>query len=175
MDIVVTGRAGETRGWARIGSLRLPCALGRSGIAANKKEGDGCTPAGRFPIRHLLYRPDRVRDLALRIPARPLSPMDGWCDDPADPQYNRPVTLPYSGRHERLWREDSIYDLIVVIGHNDAPVIPGDGSAVFLHLARPDFTPTEGCVAFARAEFVRLLEHMAPDTFIRIDDPGIAD
>jgi L,D-peptidoglycan transpeptidase YkuD (ErfK/YbiS/YcfS/YnhG family) len=172
MDIVVEARAGEARGWAQFGGLRLRCALGRGGIVETKVEGDGCTPAGRFPIRQLLYRTDRVRALGLRIPMQPLSPSDGWCDDPADARYNRPVSLPYAGRHERLWREDSIYDLILVIGHNDEPVVPGNGSAVFLHLAQPDFRPTEGCVAFSRVDFIRLLEAVEPSTSVRILGPA---
>lgn len=168
MDIVVEARAGETRGWAQLDGLRFRCAVGRGGIAGTKVEGDGCTPAGRFPIRRLLYRPDRLRALTLQIPTLPLSPSDGWCDDPADANYNRPVVLPYAGRHERLWREDSIYDLVLVIGHNDEPVVPGSGSAVFLHLAQPDFRPTDGCVAFSRADFTRLLEAVEPATGVRI-------
>src|SRR6185312_8513924 len=87
----------------------------------------------------------------------PIAPQDGWCDDPADTVYNRPVHLPYRARAERLWREDGIYDLIVPLGYNDAPAVPGLGSAIFLHVARPDFGPTEGCVALARADLLALL------------------
>jgi L,D-peptidoglycan transpeptidase YkuD (ErfK/YbiS/YcfS/YnhG family) len=157
-----------TTGWARFGDLALRCALGRSGISADKVEGDGCTPAGRFPIRRLFYRPDRVREIACAFPALPISPADGWCDAPEDANYNRLVTLPYPARHETLWREDALYDLLLVIGHNDDPVVPGKGSAVFLHLAQPDYRPTEGCVAFARADFVRLLEALDRSTEVVI-------
>jgi L,D-peptidoglycan transpeptidase YkuD (ErfK/YbiS/YcfS/YnhG family) len=146
-----------TTGWATLGGLRWRCALGRSGIGTDKVEGDGHTPAGRFPVRRLFFRPDRVREIACAVPIQPISPADGWCDDPSDPAYNRLVTLPYPARHETLWREDALYDLVLVIGHNDDPVVPGKGSAVFLHLAHADYRPTEGCVAFARADFVRLL------------------
>ena len=151
-----------TTGFARLGDLQWRCALGRSGITADKVEGDGCTPTGRFPIRRLFYRPDRVREIACVFPLQPMSPADGWCDAPEDPAYNRLVTRPYPASHEAMWREDAIYDLVLVIGHNDDPVVPGKGSAVFLHLARADFGPTDGCVAFARADFVALLEAMNP-------------
>jgi L,D-peptidoglycan transpeptidase YkuD (ErfK/YbiS/YcfS/YnhG family) len=159
-DLVIEPARGDRRattGWAQLGDLRWRCALGRSGIFADKTEGDGCTPAGRFPIRRLIYRPDRVREIACVFPTQPMSPGDGWCDAPDDPAYNRLVTRPYPARHETLWREDALYDLLLVIGHNDDPVVPGKGSAVFLHLAHSDYRPTEGCVAFTRADFVRLL------------------
>ena len=172
--LITPTRHGATRGTARLGALSFPCALGRSGIAADKIEGDGTTPAGRFPIRRLLYRPDRIRDLACRLPIQPMSPGDGWCDDPMDSAYNRLVTRPYPGRHEQMWRDDALYDLVLVIGHNDDPVVPGKGSAVFLHLAQPGYAPTDGCVAFARADFVALLQAMEPTTSIVIAERGEA-
>lgn len=167
-DLVIEAAPRETTGWAHLGGSTWRCALGRSGIAADKIEGDGSTPAGRFPIRRLYYRPDRVREIACSFPALPISPADGWCDEPGDPNYNRLVTLPYPARHETLWREDALYDLLLVIGHNDDPVVPGKGSAVFLHLAQLDYGPTEGCVAFARADFVRLLGAIDRSTAIVI-------
>jgi len=170
--LITPTRRGATRGTALLGALSFPCALGRSGISPDKVEGDGATPAGSFPIRRLFYRPDRVRDLACRLSVQPMSPADGWCDDPKDRAYNRLITRPYPGRHEQMWREDTIYDLVLVIGHNDEPVVPGKGSAVFLHLAQPGFTPTEGCVAFARADFIALLQAMEPATRIVIGDRG---
>jgi L,D-peptidoglycan transpeptidase YkuD (ErfK/YbiS/YcfS/YnhG family) len=170
--LIVPAGPGATQGMARFGALSIRCALGRSGIAMDKVEGDGCTPTGRFPVRRLFYRPDRMRGLASSIPMQPMSPSDGWCDDPADSAYNRLITRPYPGRHEALWREDAIYDLVLAIGHNDDPVVPGKGSAVFLHLAQPDYTPTEGCVAFARADFVALLGAMEPTTSIVIAERG---
>jgi len=171
-DLVIepapSGDARVMPGWASLGRLTFRCALGRGGITADKVEGDGCTPAGRFPIRRLLYRPDRVRDIACAFPIQPMSPGDGWCDAPVDPAYNRLVTRPYPARHETLWREDPLYDLLLVIGHNDDPVVPGKGSAVFLHLAHADYRPTDGCVAFARADFVTLLGAMDATTAIVI-------
>jgi L,D-peptidoglycan transpeptidase YkuD (ErfK/YbiS/YcfS/YnhG family) len=162
MDLIVTAAPGATRGIARIETRAFPCALGRSGILDPKREGDGGTPAGRFALRRLLYRADRIARIETRLPARHIAPEDGWCDDPADPAYNQPVTLPYPARHERLWLESALYDLVVVIGHNDDPVVPGAGSAVFLHVAREDLGPTEGCVAFRRDDLIAILAEIGP-------------
>jgi L,D-peptidoglycan transpeptidase YkuD (ErfK/YbiS/YcfS/YnhG family) len=157
MDLIVSA-AGEAR-WRE---LRFRCALGKGGLKRNKREGDGATPIGDWPMRRLLYRADRMTAPATRLPSAPIAPQDGWCDDPADPAYNRPVRLPFGGRHERLWREDEIYDLLVVLGHNDDPVVAGLGSAIFLHVARGDYRPTEGCVALVHADLARVLVEAAP-------------
>jgi L,D-peptidoglycan transpeptidase YkuD (ErfK/YbiS/YcfS/YnhG family) len=157
MDLIVSA-SGE----ARWGKRRFRCALGKGGVISDKREGDGATPIGAWPMRRLLYRADRVGTPSTSLPAAPIAPQDGWCDDPADPAYNRPVPLPYPARHERLWREDEIYDLLIVLGHNDDPVVPGRGSAIFLHIARPDWGPTEGCVALARADLEALLARARP-------------
>ncbi|MGH7211892.1 MAG: L,D-transpeptidase family protein [Acetobacteraceae bacterium] len=132
-------------------------ALGRGGVTARKQEGDGVTPAGVLPLRRLLYRADRLPPPACAVPLEPIAPIDGWCDDPDDPAYNRAVRLPYSGRHEALWREDAVYDVIGVLGWNNAPVRRGEGSAIFLHVARPDGSPTEGCIALGRADLLAVL------------------
>jgi len=139
------------------GSRRMRCAIGRGGISGGKHEGDGATPAGVMAMRRVLYRPDREPPPATALPLAPIDPADGWCDDPADAAYNRPVRLPYHARAEMLWRADGVYDLVVVLGHNDAPVVAGRGSAIFLHLARADFAPTAGCIALARADLARVL------------------
>jgi L,D-peptidoglycan transpeptidase YkuD (ErfK/YbiS/YcfS/YnhG family) len=157
MDLIVAAKAGEACGTACLGDRVFPCALGRSGLVARKREGDGGTPVGRFPFRRLLFRADRVPHIETRLPALHIAPDDGWCDDPADAAYNRPVRLPYAARHERMWLDSRLYDLVVVIGHNDDPVVPGAGSAVFLHLARDDWGPTGGCIAFAQADLLEIL------------------
>ena len=157
-------------GTARWGGRKMRCAVGRAGIAADKREGDGATPAGVWPIRNVLYRADRV-DLATALPAAALDPNDGWCDDPADPDYNRKVTLPHRARCESLWRDDAVYDLIAVLGYNDAPVAPGAGSAIFLHLAREDFAPTAGCVALAREDLLAVLREARPGDAVRAVAP----
>jgi L,D-peptidoglycan transpeptidase YkuD (ErfK/YbiS/YcfS/YnhG family) len=164
MDLVVA-----PDGLAEWDGRRLRCALGRSGIRADKREGDGATPAGRWRMRALLFRPDRVPRTPLTgLPLRALRPEDGWCDDPADPLYNKPVKLPFRARAELLWREDGIYDLIVVLGYNDEPPEPGRGSAIFLHIARPNFTPTEGCVALARDDLITVTAGAGTGSFVVI-------
>jgi L,D-peptidoglycan transpeptidase YkuD (ErfK/YbiS/YcfS/YnhG family) len=141
----------------RFGREALRCALGRGGVRADKREGDGATPVGDLPLRRVLYRADRGAAPACRVPVEPLSPDDGWCDDPAHRDYNRAVRLPHPARHERMWREDGAYDIVGVLGWNDAPVERGRGSAIFLHLARPDYAPTEGCVALSERDLRAVL------------------
>lgn len=150
---------------------RVRCALGRGGIRIDKREGDGATPAGLYPLRRVLFRPDRVNRPHTALRTDRIDVADGWCDDAADPRYNRQVRLPYPARHEKLWLEEAIYDVIVVLGHNDAPVVPGAGSAVFLHVARPDYAPTAGCVAVALPDLLGLLTACGPGTEIRIPKP----
>ncbi|MBV8889588.1 MAG: L,D-transpeptidase family protein [Alphaproteobacteria bacterium] len=155
------------------GQLRWPggqtrAAFGRGGIRADKKEGDGATPSGTFPLLSGFYRADRVPALRTDLAMRPLGRADGWVDDPADPDYNRLVALPYPARVEELWREDGLYDVLVVIGYNTDPVVPGAGSAIFLHVARPDFSPTDGCVAVARDTLIALLRVLGPGSTITI-------
>lgn len=134
------------------------CAIGRSGIASNKTEGDGISPVGEFDFIRILYRPDRSNAITTKIDTNPIRPSDGWCDDPGHADYNRPVTLPHDASCEILWRGDSLYDLVVVTSHNSAPIIPGAGSAVFVHISEGwDFPPTEGCIAFAREDLVQIL------------------
>lgn len=163
MDIYVT--AGGELGF---GDRRFRCALGRGGIAREKREGDGATPAGSFPLRRLLYRADRLDKPRCALPVAAISPQDGWCDDPAHAAYNRQVKLPFAARHEALWRDDGVYDLIVVIGHNDDPPVAGMGSAIFLHLARADYSPTEGCVALRLSDLLLVLEGVDVESCIRI-------
>ena len=150
------------------GAVVLPCALGRSGVSRSKREGDGATPAGSWPLRRLLFRPDRVARPETSIAMQPLSPTDGWCDDPVDPRYNRPVQLPYVASAEALWRDDGLYDLVVVLGYNDDPPQPGLGSAIFLHLATPDYGPTAGCIAVNRAHMIWLLAKCGSNTRLEI-------
>ena len=157
-------------GEARWRGRRLRCALGRSGVVAanDKREGDGATPAGLWAFRRALYRPDRLKapDTALKL--APITPQDGWCDAASDPLYNRPVTLPFAASHEALWRDDALYDLIVVLGHNDDPPVAGRGSAIFLHVAAKDYAPTEGCVALSRDDLLTVVTDCAADEAINI-------
>ena len=153
-----------SRGLLIAGSLVAPCALGRSGIRLDKREGDGATPAGAFGLVEIRYRPDRVRRPRTTLPASAIRPDSGWCDDPASRFYNRPVHLPFPANHERLWRDDALYDLLVVLDHNLAFPRRGRGSAIFLHLASPDLAPTAGCVAVSLTAMRRLLAVAGPST-----------
>lgn len=165
--VVQAHTAARHAGVLRYHDMELPCALGRSGIAAVKSEGDGYTPAGVWPMRRVLYRADKIANLVCRLPIAPIDPTDGWCDDPDDPLYNQPVKLPYDASHERMWRDDSLYDVVAILGHNDNPVVPGAGSAIFFHIASTDYQPTEGCIAIAREHMLELLKSC--DTNIVID------
>ncbi len=144
-------------------------ALGRGGVRTDKLEGDGATPAGLLPLRRVLYRADRVPIPRAALPREPISASDGWCDDPGHPDYNRAVQLPHPARCEELWRRDALYDIVAVLGWNDAPVERGRGSAIFLHVARPDYAPTEGCVALAPADLTAVLA--AGTTALRVIAP----
>lgn len=165
----------DAAGRIRAGRKTFRCVLGRSGVRRDKVEGDGATPAGQFPLRRVIYRADRLSRPRTALPAAPLARDQGWCDDPNDPCYNQPVRLPFAGSHEVLWRADSLYDVIVVLGHNDAPVIPGNGSAIFMHVARPDFGPTEGCIALALDDLLEVLALCRPGDAVTVSPGGAAD
>lgn len=180
-DLLVTARPRATCGELTFGALTFPCALGRAGLVAAKREGDGATPIGRFVVRRVLFRPDRLAAPLTHLPVAPIQQSDGWCDDPALPQYNRPVTLPFSGSHELMWRDDHLYDLVVVLGHNDDPPLPGAGSAIFMHVAKmaaeqgpgrdapeSNLQPTEGCVALSLDALKLVVAGLRPDTMINI-------
>ena len=136
-------------------SFRAVC--GRAGVTAAKREGDEATPAGPLPLLRVLYRADRLAAPVCAVPVEPIGPADGWCDDLTDPAYNKPVRLPYPGRHEPLWRTDGVYDVIGVLGWNIAPVRPGAGSAIFLHVAPSRGGPTAGCLAAALPDLLAAL------------------
>ena len=144
-------------GLLRLPPLVLRCAVGRGGLRVDKREGDAATPLGRLALRRLLYRADRLARPRSVVPAEPLAPDDAWCDDPDSRLYNRPVRLPFADRHEQLWRADGLYDVIGVLGWNDAPVVRGLGSAIFLHVAQPDYAPTQGCIALALPDLLACL------------------
>ena len=174
-DVIVFARSQRaTTGWLSIGGLTVPCALGRSGLGHRKREGDGRTPIGRWPIEAILYRLDRRFPQARpRIPAaRPLQTDLGWCDAVGDRNYNRLVHHPYDASAEQLWREDNLYDIIAVLGHNRRPRVQGFGSAIFLHVARCDalgrLQPTEGCVALRKRDLLTVLARIKRSSCIRI-------
>ena len=143
-------------------------AVGRAGVKADKREGDGATPAGTYPLVSVLYRNDRIAPPTSHLPVRALAPSDGWVDEPSDAQYNRLVKLPYPASAEQMWREDDLYDALVVIGYNLEPVVPAAGSAIFLHVATPDLAPTAGCVAVSKEVLLGLIALLGPGSMITI-------
>ena len=167
--ITVRRKPGDPRrGWLTAGPLALPVALGRGGIRANKREGDGGTPLGIFRPKRVWWRGDRHGRPLTYLPVRRIGPDDGWSEDPADRHYNQPVRVPPGSKADRLARADALYDFIVEIDHNTRPRIAGRGSAVFIHIARPGFAPTAGCVALDIKALRHLLARLGPRTRIRI-------
>jgi L,D-peptidoglycan transpeptidase YkuD (ErfK/YbiS/YcfS/YnhG family) len=165
---VHTLSASATRGMLCVGTLRLPCALGRTGRRAMKREGDGATPMGLFTLCEVLYRPDRVQRPRVGLPVRATQRSDGWCDDVRDGNYNRKVRLPYAASAETLWRDDHIYDVIVVLDHNRRPRAKARGSAIFMHVARADDAPTAGCIAVSLGDLRRLLGMLGRRTAVYV-------
>ncbi|MGZ3297925.1 MAG: L,D-transpeptidase family protein [Asticcacaulis sp.] len=145
-------------------------ALGKGGVITecNKREGDGKSPAGLYPLRYVFYRPDRGAPPETGLPVVAMAPDDGWCDDPESPDYNRHVKLPFAASHEALWRDDHVYDLVVVLGHNDDPPVAGLGSAIFMHVSREDYSGTEGCLALAMADLLSVLKAAQPGDLMEI-------
>ncbi len=173
MDLVVEKTAD---GWrARFGHREFRCVVGRSNLisAERKQEGDGATPVGRWRMLRVLYRPDRIQDVETALPLSAITANHGWCDAPDDPHYNRQITLPYDASHEKLWREDQLYDALVVLDHNNDPVVPGSGSAIFLHIARDDYEPTEGCVALKQDDLLCVLRNADSESAVLINAPEI--
>ncbi|KXV63186.1 hypothetical protein AD949_07770 [Acetobacter orleanensis] len=148
----------------------MSAVIGRNGLTAQKHEGDHATPIGIFPLRKVYYRADRIEKPQTILPVEPLSRNDGWCDDQHNSDYNRFIKLPHPARHEQLWREDNVYNLIVVMGYNDSPIVPGRGSAIFMHLQRPDRTPTEGCLALSESDLRAVLS--AGADAVQVHAPG---
>ena len=167
--LIVQADSPETsRGWATLGGRRWRCTVGEGGIREDKVEGDAATPAGEYPLRRIYFRNDRLVLPKVRLPARPISEHDGWCDDPRSPTYNRLVHVPNEWSAERMWREDGLYDLVVVVGYNDDPPEGEWGSAIFLHVAREDYAPTKGCVAFSQTDLLELVPLIDRETRLRV-------
>jgi L,D-peptidoglycan transpeptidase YkuD (ErfK/YbiS/YcfS/YnhG family) len=157
-----------SRGWLIAGSLALPVALGRGGIKANKREGDGGTPRGAFRLKRLWWRADRAPRPRTRLPVRRIRIDDAWCESPADRHYNQSIRVSDSHPGDRLWRADALYDLLIELDHNTRPRIAGRGSGVFVHVAQPGFAPTAGCVALTAHALRGLLARVGPNTRIVI-------
>src|ERR1700745_95106 len=167
--IRIRARAGNSRqGWLSAGGWTIPVALGRGGLLANKREGDGGTPKGTFRPRQLWWRADRHPRPLTHLPVRAIRPQDAWCEDPGNRHYNQPIRLQRDQAGDRLTREDHLYDFIVEIDHNTSPRVAGRGSAVFLHLARENFGPPAGCVSMTKQAMRHLLRRLGRNTKIMI-------
>jgi L,D-peptidoglycan transpeptidase YkuD (ErfK/YbiS/YcfS/YnhG family) len=167
MNLIVT--AAPDGAWLDWGAGKKRAAIGPAGIAIKGGEGDNITPRGRFPVREVFYRADRIAAPNTILQSRAIAPDDGWCDAPQDRNYNRLVKLPYPASAESMWREDHLYDLLVVLGYNDDPVVPGKGSAIFLHLAKPGYLPTQGCVALVYEDLLAAIAQLRPGDQVVID------
>lgn len=166
--VVVPDLAHKHRGTLHYADLVFPCVLGRGGVSASKHEGDGATPIGAYPLRRVLYRADRLSPPQTALPVGIIARDDGWCDAPDSPDYNRPVKHPSTFSAEHMWRDDGLYDVVVVIGHNDDPVVAGAGSAIFMHVAPESGEGTAGCVALKRDDLLTLLGRIQADTKIDV-------
>jgi L,D-peptidoglycan transpeptidase YkuD (ErfK/YbiS/YcfS/YnhG family) len=158
----------RSRGLLIAGPFRIPCALGPAGVVRIKRESDGGTPAGRYRLLWGYFRPDRMRPQAGGVRLIAMRRDTGWCENPESPNYNRPVRAPSRDATDRMWREDALYDLTFVLNQNFSRRSKGSGSAIFFHIARPDLSPTAGCVAIPKAAMRRLAPHLARDAMIVI-------
>lgn len=146
------------------------CAIGKNGFAANKIEGDNKTPIGEFYLREVFYRADKISAPQTKLKTTATQKNFGWCDDVNSAEYNKFITLPHPARHENLWREDNLYDIVVVIGYNDSPPIKGKGSAIFMHIAKPEYQGTEGCIALEKNDLLEILQNTNNQTKLKIKE-----
>tara|TARA_E500000075_G_C6813191_1_gene231804 strand:+ start:115 stop:606 length:492 start_codon:yes stop_codon:yes gene_type:complete len=144
------------------------CAIGKNGVTAEKNEGDGCTPLGEYSLGCIYFRKDKLVLPDVKLPTIAIDKNAGWCDDVASNDYNRPIAFPFKYSAERLFRDDGIYDIVCVINYNSDPVIKGKGSAIFLHIARNDYSGTEGCIALQQNDLIQLLSQINSQTRISI-------
>ena len=147
--------------------LKVKCAIGKKGIGIKKKEGDLITPTGQFKIKYILYRKERVK-ISTKLKKIIIKKNMGWCDDPKSSDYNKLVKLPFAYSHEKLFRKDNIYDIILVLNYNMSPVKKNKGSAIFIHIAKKNFKNTEGCVAIKKPNLIKLLKEMNSNTKVKI-------
>jgi len=155
-------------GYLKYKNFKFQCALGESGIKEKIKEGDNVTPKGIFKITRIYYRPDKIKKIISPINIIKIKKNMGWCDDPTSNSYNKEIKLPTKFGYEKLYRKDHIYDLIAVISYNLNPIIKGKGSAIFLHIAKKKFSPTQGCIALKKKDLLLLLSKISKNTKIRI-------
>ena len=162
--LMITRTPGQmSAGRLQAGVGVIACSVGRNGVTSSKREGDGKTPRGCFRLIGGYWREDRLQRVSGAFKLKPIKAQMGWCDDPADANYNRPLRLPARARHEELLRSDGLYDVVLVLDHNQSPRVRGHGSAIFFHLTRNRHDPTAGCVAISRAQMLRLLPRLSRD------------
>ena len=150
-------------------SQKYKCSIGFNGLSDNKLEGDGCTPTGTFKINKILYRHDKIKDVNFLLDTEIIRKLDGWCDDINSNFYNQKIIFPFNSRAERLYRNDDLYDIVCVIDYNLSPIIKGKGSAIFLHVASDDYSPTQGCIAIKKNELLQIAMKLDKSSTISID------
>jgi L,D-peptidoglycan transpeptidase YkuD (ErfK/YbiS/YcfS/YnhG family) len=155
-------------GYLEYKNLKFRCALGKAGIKKKKKEGDNITPKGTFKIIRVYYRRDKIKNITASIKKRKIKKNIGWCDDPVSNSYNKEIKLPSKFGHEKLYRKDNLYDLILVLNYNINPIIKNKGSAIFIHIAKKNYKPTAGCIALKQRDLLELLKNIKKNTKIKI-------
>ena len=147
--------------------LKVKCTIGRNGIGYKRKEGDLITPYGQFNIKYILYRKDRVK-VSTKLKKKTIKKNMGWCDDPKSSHYNKLVQLPFAHRHEKLFKKENTYDIILVLNYNMNPIKKNKGSAIFIHVAKNDLKKTEGCVSIKKASLIKLIKKINQNTKVKI-------
>jgi len=147
--------------------LKIKCAIGKKGIGNKRKEGDLITPKGQFRIKYILYRKDRVK-ISSKLKKKVIKKNMGWCDDPKSKQYNKLIKLPFVYRHEKLYKKENMYDIILVLNYNMNPIKKNKGSAIFIHIAKNNFKKTEGCIAIKKNQILRIVKEVEPNTQVII-------
>jgi L,D-peptidoglycan transpeptidase YkuD (ErfK/YbiS/YcfS/YnhG family) len=148
--------------------LIFKCAIGKAGIRKKKKEGDKITPIGAYKIINIYYREDRIKKIPTKFRLNKIKKNMGWCDDPRSKKYNKLIKLPSKYRHEKLFRKDNIYDLVMVLNYNTSPIIKNKGSAIFIHIAKKNYKKTLGCIALKKTDLIKLLKKINKKTKVII-------
>ena len=156
-------------GYLQYKNLKFRCALGKAGIKKKEKEGDNVTPKGIFKITSMYYRPDKIKNIITAVKKIKIKKNIGWCDDPNSHFYNQQISLPNKFGHEKLYRNDSLYDLILVLNYNVNPIIKNKGSAIFMHIAKKNYKKTKGCVALKKKHLIELISKIKKNTKIKIN------
>jgi L,D-peptidoglycan transpeptidase YkuD (ErfK/YbiS/YcfS/YnhG family) len=159
----------KNSGFLRYKNLKFRCALGKAGIKRKVKEGDNITPKGIFKITKIYYRPDKIKDIVTPIKKIKIKKSIGWCDDPNSIHYNKQIKLPSKFSHEKLYRNDNLYDLILVLNYNTNPIVKNKGSAIFLHITNDSYKKTKGCIALKKDDLIQLIYKISVNTKIKIN------